>query len=746
MKTTIAASATTFLLMFTLLHAGPIGTSFNHSCQLKHGGSPANGNYDFEYRLFDAASGGNEVAAVVHRPGVAVVNGACANKVDFGHAFDDGQERWMEIRVRQAGSPNFTPLSRQKCSVSLQARHAAQSASAAMADVAKAVSPNAVTGSGIQNGTITAEKLVPGQVVKSLNGLFDLVTLTAGDNITITPIGNALQISATGLQGPPGPQGATGPQGVMGLQGPPGPSSADTAWQLLGNAGTTAGINFLGTTDDVPLELRVNNSTAFRFLHKIISGPSPAPALIGGSGANQILGLTGMSSAGATIGGGGSVSYPNTIDEALFAVISGGSGNTITNGAWSIITGGADNSISAWGGYHTIGGGYRNRILLPVLDQVDGNTIAGGYDNLIGQGSDTHIRFAFIGSGHANTNQSEGGVIGGGSNNRLDNSLCSLIGSGAGNVISDGAYFASIAGGSANRITGSGLSIIGGGAENSIAGASYTPNVIGGGRWNRVEGNASFVGGGTSNTNLTSNGFIGGGDRNTMAGGAAYSTITGGHLNETTWQYAAIGGGQENKVTGSHGTVPGGYQNEAASVAFAAGQAAKAIHSGSFVWGDASGATTESFGMSTFTVRASGGARFYTSGDNSAGVQLATGGGAWSSLSDRNVKKNVQPVNPREVLEKLTSLPLGTWNYKAQEDSIRHIGPMAQDFHAAFGVGEDERHINSVDADGVALAAIQGLHQVVSEKEARIADLENRLRRLEQLLADQLVREEEYSK
>ena len=80
---------------------------------------------------------------------------------------------------------------------------------------------------------------------------------------------------------------------------------------------------------------------------------------------------------------------------------------------------------------------------------------------------------------------------------------------------------------------------------------------------------------------------------------------------------------------------------------------------------------------------------------------------------------------------------MGTWNYKEQNRSIRHLGPMAQDFHAAFSVGEDDRHINTVDADGVALAAIQGLYQEVAEKSARITELEERLARVERLLSNQ---------
>jgi hypothetical protein len=120
-------------------------------------------------------------------------------------------------------------------------------------------------------------------------------------------------------------------------------------------------------------------------------------------------------------------------------------------------------------------------------------------------------------------------------------------------------------------------------------------------------------------------------------------------------------------------------------------------------------------------------------GQITAGVQLTAGSGTWSSYSDRNAKANFSAVDTRAVLEKLARIPLETWNYKAQADSIRHIGPMAQDFAAAFGVGDDDTHITTVDADGVALAAIQGLNQKV---EARSQRSEDRIQKLETENAD----------
>ena len=104
-------------------------------------------------------------------------------------------------------------------------------------------------------------------------------------------------------------------------------------------------------------------------------------------------------------------------------------------------------------------------------------------------------------------------------------------------------------------------------------------------------------------------------------------------------------------------------------------------------------------------------------------------------MSDRNSKDNIERVSGRDVLRRLDEIAISKWRYKSQDASIRHIGPMAQDFAAAFGVGEDEKFITSIDADGVALAAIQGLYEIVKEKDTRIGELEEHNERLEVRLA-----------
>ena len=71
-----------------------------------------------------------------------------------------------------------------------------------------------------------------------------------------------------------------------------------------------------------------------------------------------------------------------------------------------------------------------------------------------------------------------------------------------------------------------------------------------------------------------------------------------------------------------------------------------------------------------------------------------------------------------------------------EADGTEHLGPMAQDFHAAFGLnGADDKHIATVDEGGVALAAIQGLNQKVEAQQAELQQKETEVTELKQRLA-----------
>ena len=291
--------------------------------------------------------------------------------------------------------------------------------------------------------------------------------------------------------------------------------------------------------------------------------------------------------------------------------------------------------------------------------------------------------------------------------------------------------FAARAGGGVRLVVGSGAlriepnatspNLIGGFSGNSVGTGVYGATISGGGEagytcgWgssnpcsNRVQALSGTVGGGVGNTASGRHGTVGGGNGNTASG-----------------NYATVGGGVLNTAGGNKATVPGGEGNSAIGEnSFAAGTQAKANHNGSFVWGDFNLGDVTSTADNQFKARTSGGVYFYTKSDLSTGVYVAANGGAWNSVSDRALKENFTAVNGQALLDRLARVPITTWNYKGQDAAIRHIGPVAQDFYAAFGVGEDDKHISTLDPDGVALAAGQALYRLAQEQASQIAALQ----------------------
>ena len=156
-------------------------------------------------------------------------------------------------------------------------------------------------------------------------------------------------------------------------------------------------------------------------------------------------------------------------------------------------------------------------------------------------------------------------------------------------------------------------------------------------------------------------------------------------------------------------------------------------------------------GVQSFTLyqRSDGNFAWYRGGTHNDGI-LSNGGGTTlmaldsagnlttagtvNGSSDRHTKTNLAHLDARTVLAKVAALPILRWSY-TNDLAVRHIGPMAQDFHAAFDVGTDDKHIAMVDADGVALAGIQGLHELVQAKARQIERLQRQNQTLEERLA-----------
>lgn len=330
----------------------------------------------------------------------------------------------------------------------------------------------------------------------------------------------------------------------------------------------------------------------------------------------------------------------------------------------------------------------------------------------------------------------------------------------AGNVVQALSNWSTIGGGLGNTTSGT-FSTVAGGDNNSSVGTQTT---VGGGSLNKASSTtagsagASTVAGGESNTASADFASVGGGSGNIA--GADHAVVAGGEANNVTGDHAvvagglqntaasapsvifgntegfsAVSGGLDNYAGGAFSVVPGGYFNAAVGEGtFVGGCQAEADYPGTFMW--ASMDTTQSqggcsaqslmhdTGPSQFIVQASGGFFLYSGfRGQDLGVTLPSGSGSWSSTSDRNTKANFAVVDTSSLLAKIAALPLSTWNYKAQAETIRHLGPMAQDFRSAFGLGEDDKHISTIDSEGVSLAGIQALYKLSQEKDQKIAEL-----------------------
>ncbi|MEO8620722.1 MAG: tail fiber domain-containing protein [bacterium] len=114
-----------------------------------------------------------------------------------------------------------------------------------------------------------------------------------------------------------------------------------------------------------------------------------------------------------------------------------------------------------------------------------------------------------------------------------------------------------------------------------------------------------------------------------------------------------------------------------------------------------------------------------------SGVSVAGGDRSWQSVSDVRKKTAFRELDGEKILEKLRAMPVRSWQYKSQSASIRHVGPTAQDFRKAFGLGESDTTITSVDADGVALAGVKALVVRTARLAEENAELRARLMRAE---------------
>ncbi|HXG47061.1 MAG TPA: hypothetical protein VNO52_05505, partial [Methylomirabilota bacterium] len=305
-RNTIGGMALVPALILTLqpTTARAQGTAFTYQGRLEAGGTPYTGLAEMQFSLWDAASGGSQLGTTLTVSPVGVSNGLFTVSLDFGTGVFTGPARWLEIGVR-TNLLGFTTLSPR------------------------------------QPVTATPYAVLAGNV----SGVIANSSLPANPSFSGTVSGGSFAGSGAGLTGLNASQLTSGtvPDGRLGAN----VARTNQVWLLGGNAGTTPGTHFLGTTDNQPLELRVNGQRALR-----IEPDADSPNLVGGSASNSVApGLKGV-----TIAGGGLPLYPNRITNHYAAI--GGGMHNLAGGAWATIAGGRDNL--ATGRHSTVGGGSGN--------------------------------------------------------------------------------------------------------------------------------------------------------------------------------------------------------------------------------------------------------------------------------------------------------------------------------------------------------------------------------------------------
>ena len=769
-------------LNFQLSTALAQGTAFTYQGVLKDGANPASGNYDLLFTLYDSTNHpGTIIAGPLTNAATAVSNGLFTVTLDFGAGVFTGAGRWLEIGVRTGGDP-FAALSpRQAISSVPYAAYAMTPAGPqgpqgiqGVAGPVGAPGPQGAIGPTGATGPVGAkgDKGDKGDIgltgatgatgppgAQGLMGPQGLIGQTGAAGAT-GPAGAKGDQGDKGDKGDSGPAGAAGPQGS---QGPPGTSGSANGWNRTGDAGTTAGTDFLGTTDNQPLELKVNNQRGLRLENgtnffatgvNVIGGHSgnvvadgAVGATIAGGGANQLGSqLTNTVTASyATIGGGtlnGAGGLNATVAGGTLngaggesSSIGGGSGNQAT-GLYATIPGGFNNVAA---GYAFAGGNRAKANHVGAFVWADSSTAdftstannqfnvraAGGVRFVTGgpglTADGTVTATSFVGDGSGLTgilSRSGGNTLSG---NQIVTSGNVGIGSLApgfplnfANALGDKiALFGNVAGQPSFGfgIQASLLQIHTSDVGSDVAfgygtSAAMTETM-------RIKGNGN-VGIGTSTP----------GNKLSVVGGADFlnSILVSGNADPSI-RLSANG---TTELALGVASVPGNYSSSAAVNDTVIRNSSARLHLQS---GTGAAAVTidtaNNVGIGTTTPS--------TKLDVAGEVTMT----ACNITSDRNAKEQFKPVNARDVLSKVVGLPISEWQYKTQTGA-RHIGPMAQDFHEAFALGRDEKHIATVDADGVALAAIQGLNEVVREQRESIEKLEARNRDLEIRLAGRL--------
>ena len=448
-------------------------------------GSPlSDGPHDFTMAFYTSSTGGapvyeQKVAAEVVGGLFSLLIGPIPESVEFG------REYWLGVKIDE-GNELAPRTSLTASPYALNASRATTAGRAGRSDTAAVAEALSATATG---------------VVRSVNGLSGQVVLQGGGGTRLSVNGNVVTITSD--------TGTTG-----------GGGNGD-GWLLGGNGGTDPDENFIGTSDDRPFEIHVDEGghdqdvTAGRGRVLRLEPNDNSPNIIGGFYGNSLTGLY----AGVTVAGGGTFGEPNIVS-ADFTTVGGGKGNSAT-GVNATVSGGSNNAAS--GQSATIGGGFSNQA------EANSATVGGGLRNRARNWNAT------VSGGKDNSAESISTTVSGGDGNRA---------SGTGGTIG---------GGINNLVFGTGGTIAGG--EANATSDEYS--TVAGGRFNNSSETGATVAGGVNDTASGKYATVGGGLANVASG--VYSTASGGQANRASGLGGSVSGGVFNKAEGDYSAIPGGF-------------------------------------------------------------------------------------------------------------------------------------------------------------------------------------------
>ena len=694
------------LALFSTLNLQPStfaqGTAFTYQGQLQNNGSPASGTYDMTFTLFNTNTTGVVIAGPVTNGAVVVTNGLFTVLIDFGPSVFTGETNWLQIGVESNGVSSFTTLAPRQLLTPVPYAIYAEKATV----LANGVAIGAGSGNTISISGATDSFIGGGNANDILFNSF--YSMIGGGQ------GNSIEPNA-GWSAIPG-----GNNNVI-----------YSGWGTIGGGGGNS----------------ISNNSPF----SVIAGgqnntvqTNAQNSFIGAGSGNEASGDH------ATVAGG----EGNTA-VGSHAFIGGGAQNSV--GGYDIVCGGLSNSVSAdksgvgsgidnsvRGLASWIGGGQNNNV------SANYSAIAGGNGNNLPSGGFGGGNYAFIGGGRFNTNASLDSTIAGGWLNGIPvNSPESTIGGGYSNNASGAS--ATVGGGALNTASGFCATVPGG--DKNVAGGDYS---FAAGQQAQANNQGAFVWADSQNYTFSSTAndqFLiraqGGVGINTALPQVSLDVNGGIHArggapggfgtNDNGYMFGSPGDDDSGMSSLGDGQVEF-YSNGSEAMRIApGGNVGIGITTPSATLEVSNSSTIFPLNNIIFQIDSSypsgigpeGGNVFFVDGVGDCEMNGACSAEAFLAGSDRNAKENFAPVSAAEILDKVAALPISRWNFK-NDKRVEHLGPMAQDFYAAFNVGRDDKHIATVDEDGVALAAIQGLNQKLSEKDAEIQQLQRSVTELKQ--------------